>query len=110
VDRKTAVAARDAAQARTLTSHSEPTFVRESCTVRTMVKKLTRAGNSLALVLDKPLLRQLGIDEQTELEISTDGDVLVITPVRSRAHERKLRKAVYKINERYGGLFKRLSE
>jgi antitoxin MazE len=75
-----------------------------------MVKKLTKTGNSLALVLDKPLLQQLGIDEDTELEISSDGDVLVVTPVRGRARERKFQKAVEKINERYAGLFKRLSE
>ena len=75
-----------------------------------MVKKLTRTGNSLALVLDKPLLEQLGIDENTELEISTNGDVVVVTPVRGRARERKFRKAVEKINRKYAGLFKRLSE
>ncbi len=75
-----------------------------------MVKKLTKTGNSLALVLDKPLLQQLGIDEDTELEISTNGDVLVVTPVRDRSRERKFRKSVEKINRRYAGLFKRLSE
>ncbi len=75
-----------------------------------MVKKLTRTGNSLALVLDKPLLEQLGIDESTDLEVSTNGDVLVVTPVRKKARERKFRKAVDKINRRYAGLFRRLSE
>lgn len=75
-----------------------------------MVKKLTKTGNSLALVLDKPLLEQLGIDEKTPLEISTDGDVLVVTPVRDRARERKFKRAVEKINRKYAGLFKRLSE
>ncbi len=75
-----------------------------------MIKKLTRTGNSLAIVLDKPLLEQLGIDESTELEISTNGDVLVMTPVRDRAHERKFRKAVERINRKYAGLFRRLAE
>jgi antitoxin MazE len=75
-----------------------------------MVKRLTKTGNSLALVLDKPLLQQLGIDEETELEISTNGDVLVVTPVRERSRERKFRKAVEKMHRRYAGLFKRLSE
>jgi antitoxin MazE len=75
-----------------------------------MVKKLTRTGNSLALVLDKPLLHQLGIDEETELEISTNGDVLVVSPFRGNARQRKFRKAVVKINDQYSGLFKRLSE
>ncbi len=78
--------------------------------VRTMVKRLTRTGNSFALVLDKPLLEQLGIDEDTLLELSTNGDVLVVTPVRDRARERKFRKAVEKINKKYAGLFRRLAE
>lgn len=75
-----------------------------------MIKKLTRTGNSLALVLDKPLLEQLGINEKTELEISTNGDVLVVTPVRDAARERKFRKAMEKVNRRYAGLFRRLSK
>lgn len=75
-----------------------------------MVKKLTRTGNSLALVLEKPLLQELGIDEETELEVSTDGDVLVVTPLRSAARARRLKKISDTLNDRYGGLFKRLSE
>jgi antitoxin MazE len=75
-----------------------------------MVKRLTKTGNSLALVLDKPLLEQLGIDEDTPLEISTNGDVLVVTPVRDQARERKFRKAVEKINRKYEGLFRRLAD
>jgi antitoxin MazE len=75
-----------------------------------MVKRLTWIGDSLALVLDKPLLELLGIDEDTPLELSTSGGVLVVTPVRDRARERKLKKALQKINREYGGLFKRLAE
>jgi antitoxin MazE len=75
-----------------------------------MIKKLTRTGNSVALVLDKPLLEELGLDENAEVEVSTNGQVLVITPKRSTARDRKFRKAVDKVNSRYAGLFKRLSE
>ena len=75
-----------------------------------MVKKLTRTGNSLALVLDKPLLEALGIDESTELEISTNGDVLVVTPVRDRAREKKLKKILEQLDREYGGVFRRLAE
>lgn len=75
-----------------------------------MVKRLTKTGNSLALVLDKPLLEQLGIDEDTALEISTNGDVLVVTPVRAHARERKLKKAIEEMDRRYAGVFKRLAE
>ena len=38
--------------------------------VRTMVKTLTRTGNSLALVLDKKVLEATGIDADTKLEYS----------------------------------------
>jgi antitoxin component of MazEF toxin-antitoxin module len=75
-----------------------------------MIKKLTRTGNSIALVLDKPLLDELGLDENAEVEVSTNGQVLVITPKRSSGRDRKFRKAVDKINSKYAGLFKRLSE
>jgi len=75
-----------------------------------MVKHLTKTGNSLALVLDKPLLEQLGIDEDTPLEISTNGDVLVVTPVRDRGRERKLKKALEEMDRQYSGVFKRLAE
>jgi antitoxin component of MazEF toxin-antitoxin module len=75
-----------------------------------MIKKLTRTGNSIALVLDKPLLEELGLDESSEVEVSTNGQVIVITPKRDSARDRKFRKAVDKINGKYAGLFKRLSE
>lgn len=75
-----------------------------------MIKKLTRTGNSLALVLDKKILEAVGIDEDTELELSTNGDIIVLSPVRDRARDRKFRKAVEKVNRKYAGLFKKLAE
>ena len=75
-----------------------------------MIKKLTRTANSVAVVLDKPLLEELGLDENAEVEVSTNGQVIVITPKRNSARDRKFRKAVDKVNRKYAGLFKRLSE
>jgi antitoxin MazE len=75
-----------------------------------MIKKLTRTGDSIALVLDKPLLEELGLDENAEVEVSTNGQVIVVTPKRSAARDRKFCKAADKINRKYTGLFKRLSE
>jgi len=46
-----------------------------------MVKKLSRHGNSLALVIDRSILDLLQIDENTALEISTDGEALVRHPL-----------------------------
>ena len=75
-----------------------------------MIKKLTRTSNGIALVLDRPLLEELGLDEGAEVEVSTNGQIIVITPKRSSASERKFRNAAGKINRKYAGLFKRLSE
>src|SRR6059058_4206151 len=67
----------------------------------TMVKKLTRSGNSVALILDKPLLDQLGLDENAEVEFSTDGQVLIVTLRRGHARERRFREIVDEINKKY---------
>jgi antitoxin component of MazEF toxin-antitoxin module len=75
-----------------------------------MRKRLTRTGNSVALVLDRALLEATGIDAGTVVEISTDGDVIVVTPVRSRKRSAKLASALDEINARYAGVFKRLAE
>ncbi|MCP3963033.1 MAG: AbrB/MazE/SpoVT family DNA-binding domain-containing protein [bacterium] len=75
-----------------------------------MVKHLTKTGNSLALVLDRPLLEATRIDADTALEISTDGDVIVITPVRGEERTEKFRAGVQAINARYAGVFQKLAE
>ncbi len=74
-----------------------------------MVKTLSRTGNSLALILDKPLLEATGIDAETPLEVSADGDVIVIAPVRSAADRKRFRAAAEAITERYAGVFRRLA-
>ena len=75
-----------------------------------MRKRLTRTGNSLALVLDRPLLEAAGIDATTTVEVSTDGDIIVVAPVRAKKRARKLASALEEINTRYAGVFKRLAE
>jgi len=50
-----------------------------------MTKRLIQIGNSLALVIDKPILELLHIGPKTELELNTDGDKLLISPVRNES-------------------------
>jgi antitoxin component of MazEF toxin-antitoxin module len=75
-----------------------------------MIKKLTRTGNSVAIVLDKPILEEVGLEEDAEVEVSTNGQLIIIGPARDPARTRKFRKSAEKINRKYVGLFKRLSE
>ena len=74
-----------------------------------MTKKLTRHGNSLALVLDRPVLDLLRIDDDTPLNISTDGQVLVVAPVRSEKREQEFKDALTWSHRRYGKTFKTLA-
>ena len=85
-------------------------YVRRKAGRTTMIKKLTKHGNSMALVIDKPLLEILHIEQDTPLEVATDGDVLVVTPVRDKARQKKLERALEKVNKKYGRALKRLAE
>lgn len=75
-----------------------------------MTKTLIKHGNSLALVIDKPILEMLHISAETPLEITTNGDTLLISPVRDKARQRKLQASLEKINRRHGDDLKRLAE
>ena len=75
-----------------------------------MRKKLTRTGNSLALVLDKPLLDRVGIGATTPLQVSTDGYVIIVSPLRPRHRTTRLTRVVAEAHRRYGGVFRCLAE
>ena len=75
-----------------------------------MVKKLTRHGNSLALVIDRPILDLLKIDADTPLDISTDGRRLIIGAADPSAQRKKFEAAQAEAHRRFGGAFKKLAE
>jgi antitoxin MazE len=75
-----------------------------------MQKMLIKHGNSLALVIDKPILDMLQISADTPLEVSTNGDQLLITPYRDRTRQKKIDASLEKINARFGDDLKRLAQ
>jgi len=75
-----------------------------------MIKKLTKHGNSYALVIDKPILELLKIEPETPLEITTDGRMLVISPARGSERRAKFQAALHETNRRYGRALKRLAD
>ena len=74
-----------------------------------MIKRLTKHGNSLALVIDRGVLDLLDIDAETPLSIRTDGQCLIVTPVHDEARQKKFRAALEEGNRRYGKMLKRLA-
>ncbi|MEI7702801.1 MAG: AbrB/MazE/SpoVT family DNA-binding domain-containing protein [Planctomycetia bacterium] len=75
-----------------------------------MQKMLIRHGNSLALVIDKPILELLQISQDTPLEISTDGDYLLVKPCRDPIRDKKLKDSLKKINDKFTDDLRRLAE
>ena len=75
-----------------------------------MVKKLTKHGNSLALVIDKPVLDLLGAGPETSFDITTDGHALVLVPIRDPGRIKAFKSALGKVNEKYPAALKKLAE
>ncbi len=75
-----------------------------------MIKTLTKHGNSYALVIDKPILELLRVSPEAQFEIMTDGQCLVLTPVRDPAEEKKFQDALDMVHQRFGRAMKRLAE
>lgn len=73
-----------------------------------MGKKLSAIGNSLGLVIEKPILELLGIDRETELEMTTDGVRLIIEPVRER--QKRVRASARKVMDAHDETFRKLAK
>jgi len=76
-----------------------------------MTKRLQSIGNSSGIIIDKPILELLRITSETELEITTDGERLIITPVRSDSpRARKLARAQRRVLAAHAETFDKLSK
>jgi antitoxin component of MazEF toxin-antitoxin module len=75
-----------------------------------MIKKLIQHGNSVALVIDKPIMEMLKITNETTFELSTDGKNLILSPQIGSNQEINIINSLERINKRYGKVLKRLGE
>lgn len=75
-----------------------------------MIKKLTKHGNSAALVIERPILDLLGATIDTAFEVVTDGQALILTPVKDAVRANKFRKSMDKVGKRYAKSFEELAK
>ena len=73
------------------------------------IKKLTKLGNSQALVIDKQTLAHMGLAEGDEVQMTLHGQQLVITPVTPRVTEKAFDESLEKVTKKYDDLFRRLA-
>jgi antitoxin component of MazEF toxin-antitoxin module len=78
-----------------------------------MIKKLTKHGNSYALVIDRGIMDLLNISEKSALYVTTDGQKLVVTPVDAEKEKEKggksFEEAVRLSLKRYRSAYKKLA-
>ena len=73
-----------------------------------MRKRLSAVGNSYGLVIEKPILELLKIDRETELEMTTDGNRLIIEPIRDK--KRSLKTSAEKVMKKHDSTFRKLAK
>jgi antitoxin component of MazEF toxin-antitoxin module len=73
-----------------------------------MVKKLIQHGNSVALIIDKPIMEMLNLTNETSFELSTDGKNLILSPQNIANQENDILNSLEKINKKYGNILKKL--
>ncbi|MDP1696553.1 MAG: hypothetical protein Q8L45_01990 [Xanthomonadaceae bacterium] len=49
-----------------------------------MIKQLRKVGNSNALILDKPILELLGLEEDGQVQLTIQDGNLIVTPARPK--------------------------
>ena len=83
----------------------------ERCYTPVMSKRLQAIGNSAGIIIDKPILELLRITPDTELELKTDGQSLIITPVReSPSRAQRLAKVQSKVVRKHERTFRKLAK
>lgn len=75
-----------------------------------MIKTLKKHGNSMALVIEKPMMEALGITEETPLQVTVNGNALVITPANVGVGPERMKAVIKEIRKRYEPMLKRLAD
>lgn len=75
-----------------------------------MIKKLSAVGNSLGLIIDRAILDLLDITKDTPLEIRTDGEALIIRPVKKAPLGDRALAAADRLMDAHEETYRKLAE
>lgn len=76
-----------------------------------MAKKLVKCGKDMAVIIDKPLLELLNIQEDTPLKITIEGKAIIVTPEGSpKTHKEKLKEFTEEAMDKYAEALKKLAD
>jgi len=75
-----------------------------------MTKRLVPHGNGAALVIDNSTLQLLGIDANAELEVTIDGQNLILSPPEATQAEAELLASLERVNQAHHVTLKKLAQ
>lgn len=74
-----------------------------------MIKRLSKVGGSLALVLEKPILDLYNIDQDTSIEVIPEKDGFRLRVIREDISDDELSRVLEDVNARYKTTLKNLA-
>ena len=75
-----------------------------------MKGKIIEYGNGVAIVIEQPLPDQVNMLPGTQLDISVDGQTLIIKAEEDNVSDSEFDATLKKVNERYRRALKRLAD
>ena len=76
-----------------------------------MIKQLRKVGNSNALILDKPILELLGLEEGGQVQLTIQDGNLIVTPTHpKRLDAENLQKKLDYVVKKRKQVLKRLAQ
>jgi antitoxin component of MazEF toxin-antitoxin module len=75
-----------------------------------MLKTLKRLGNTRALVIDKPLMEAMGIDEDTPLQVTLSGNTLTVTPANVGLGRERVQGLMAEVRAEFGDALRNLAK
>lgn len=75
-----------------------------------MIKKLTRQGNSSALILDRTLMGLLELNNDSEVKMTVEGRKLIVEPLTEAERKQRFEEVLSRTSQKNAGLFRRLAK
>ena len=77
--------------------------------VDNMVNTLIKHGNDFALIVDRDLIAQLGIDEHTPLQVTVSQGCLVVAPDTGSVNDKKFAEIAERVIRERDSTLRRLA-
>jgi antitoxin MazE len=75
-----------------------------------MIKTLRPMGNSYGIIIDRPIMDLMGIEPDSQLELTVQDGGLLLRPVSAKDHKARVRAAAKKVAAIHRAALKELAD